>query len=38
MDDRPEEVAGAAGLSQKTQYMKEMETLEKVERATFSRM
>lgn len=31
MDDRPEEVMGAFGQSKKTQYMKDMETLEKVE-------
>ena len=31
MDDKPEEVAGRAGLSKKSEYMKEMEQLERVE-------
>ena len=38
MDDRPEEVMGAFGQGKKTQYMKDMETLEKVELQNFSRM
>ena len=38
MDDRPEEVAGRAGLGAKTKYMKEMEELERVEAENFTRM
>ena len=38
MDDRPEEVMGAFGQTKKTQYMKDMETLEKVELQNFTRM
>ena len=38
VDDRPEEVVGANGLQKKTQYMKDMETLEKVETMNFTRM
>ena len=38
MDDKPEEVSGAMGLTAKTEYMKEMENLEKVELNTFTRM
>jgi len=38
MDDRPEEVAGRAGLGAKTKYMKEMEELERVETENFTRM
>ena len=38
LDDKPEEVVGAAGLTKKTQYMKEMEELEKVETTFFTRM
>ena len=38
MDDRPEEVAGRAGLAAKTQYMKDMEQLERVEQENFTRM
>ena len=34
----PEEVAGRAGLGAKTQYMKEMEELERVENENFTRM
>lgn len=37
VDDRPEEVVGF-GHQKKTQYMKEMETLEKVETMNFTRM
>ena len=38
MDDRPEEVAGRAGMGAKTKYMKEMEELERVENENFTRM
>lgn len=39
MDDRPQEVSGlVAGLGGKSDYMKQMENLEKVENSTFSRM
>lgn len=38
MDERPEEVAGRAGLGAKTTYMKEMEELERVENENFTRM
>ena len=38
MDDKPEEVSGAMGLTAKTAYMKEMEELEKVENMYFTRM
>lgn len=38
MDDRPEEVMGAFGQGKKTQYIKDMETLEKVELQNFTRM
>ena len=38
LDDRPEEVSGATGLQAKSDYIREMEKLEKVENATFSRM
>jgi hypothetical protein len=31
MDDKPEEVSGRFGMTQKTEYMKDMENLEKVE-------
>lgn len=37
LDERPEEVVGA-GMGKKTQYMKDMETLEKVETMNFTRM
>ena len=38
MDDRPEEVAGIAGMTKKNQYFKEMEELERVENMNFQRM
>jgi len=38
MDDRPQEVSGAMGLTAKSDYMKEMENLEKVESMYFTRM
>lgn len=38
MDDRPEEVVGALGFSSKTDYMKDMESLEKVENKFMTRM
>lgn len=38
MDDKPEEVSGRFGMTQKTEYMKDMENLEKVENQFFTRM
>lgn len=38
MDDKPEEVSGRMGMTAKTEYMKEMEQLEKVEQMYFTRM
>jgi len=38
MDEKPEEVSGAMGLTAKSDYMKQMEELEKVENMYFTRM
>ena len=38
MDDKPEEVSGLMGMTAKSDYIKEMENLEKVEQMYFTRM